>query len=159
MFLHQSNSQYNIPDDLDQELLKNILKVYTDKALNERSYGSLQGKNKQKARATYGEEQVFKWRRGYSDKPPDGESLKDVYARTISYFKKVILPYLEKGKTCLIVGHGNSLRALIKHLENIEDNKIPYISLPLGRPLVYEYDNGNIKRVEGEYEEKGGEKR
>jgi len=158
VFQHQSDKQYDISDNLDSELSKNILKVYTDKTLNERSYGTLQGMNKEKAREVYGEEQVFNWRRGYTDKPPEGESLKDVCERAVPYFEKTVIPHLESGETCLIVGHGNTLRALIKFLENIEDEKIPFVNLPLGRPLVYEYINGSFKRTEGEYEEKGGEK-
>lgn len=158
VFQHQSDKQYKIPSGIDFKLKNKILKVFTDKALNERSYGALQGMDKKKAAEIYGESQVFKWRRGYSYKPPEGESLKDVYERVVPYFEKVVIPRLKKGQTILIVGHGNTLRALIKFLENIEDDKIPYVNLPLGRPLVYEYENGKIKRVEGEYEIKGGKK-
>lgn len=158
VFQHQSDKNYDVPDDIDTKLNNKILKVYMHEALNERSYGALQGMDKEKARKTYGEPQVFKWRRGYLDKPPQGENLKDVYKRTIPYFKSTIAPHLTKNETVLIVGHGNTLRALIKFLENIEDAKIPFVNLPLGRPLVYEFEDGKISRIEGEYEREGGEK-
>lgn len=152
VFQHQSDKQYNISGDIDSKMNNKILSVYTNKALNERAYGTLQGKDKEKAAETYGESQVFKWRRGFSDRPPQGESLKDVYDRVVPYLNKTVIPRLESGETVLVVSHGNTLRALIKFLENIEDDKIPYVNLPLGHPLVYEYKDGNIKRTEGEYE-------
>ncbi len=151
LFLHGGDKNYSIPDNLDPELSEKILIVYSDEALNERAYGALQGMNKEKASQIYGELQVFKWRRGFTDKPPQGESLKDVYERAVPYIERVVIPRLKHGETILIVGHGNTLRAVIKYLENIEDNEISFIELPLGHPLVYEYKSGKIIRTEGEY--------
>lgn len=151
IFLHEGNDQYNIPDNLEPELSKKILRVYSDEALNERAYGALQGINKEKATQTYGASQVFKWRRGFSERPPQGESLKDVYGRVVPYIEKVVMPRLERGETILIVSHGNTLRAVVKYLENIEDDKIPFVNLPLGYPLVYEYRDQRVKRIEGDY--------
>ncbi len=151
VFLHEGSSQYNIPDNLDPELSNKILEVYSDEALNERDYGVLQGMNKKRAAQIYGELQVFKWRRGFSDKPPRGESLKDVYERVVPYIEKKVMPRLERGETILMVSHGNTLRAVVKYLENIEDDKVPYVNLPLGYPLAYEYDGGEVKRIEGDY--------
>lgn len=151
IFLHDGDKKYSIPDNLDSKLSEKILIVYTNEALNERAYGALQGMNKKKATEIYSESQVFKWRRGFTDKPPQGESLKDVYERAIPYIERMVIPRLKHGETILIVGHGNTLRAVIKYLENIEDNKISFIELSLGHPLVYEYKSGKIERVEGEY--------
>lgn len=111
--------------------------IYFDDALNERYYGKLQGMNKDLARKRYGEHKVFLWRRSYDLRPPGGESLKDTYKRTIPYFKKVIMPQIRKGKNVLVVAHGNSLRALIKYLEDISDKDIPQLNLPFDKAIVY----------------------
>ncbi len=94
------------------------------KALNERDYGDLTGKNKWKIKEEYGEEQFQKWRRSWDNPPPNGESLKDVYARVMPCYKQKILPELEQGKNVIIVAHGNSLRALVKYWENITSTKL-----------------------------------
>lgn len=151
IFQHESDERYNVESDIDSDLSKKILKVFSDRALNERAYGVLQGMDKGKAVEIYGKEQISKWRRGFSDKPPQGESLKDVTKRIVTYIEKDVMSHLKQGETILVVSHGNTLRALVKYLENIDDDKIRFISLPLGRPLVYEYNNGEIKRVEGKY--------
>jgi len=113
----------------------------SDKALKERDYGDLTGKNKWKIKEEYGEEQFQKWRRGWDTPPPSGESLKDVYERVLPYFKEKILPELEMGKNVIIVAHGNSLRALVKYLENIPDNEISDLEMKLGEPYVYKIDS------------------
>ncbi|MBU0978550.1 MAG: 2,3-diphosphoglycerate-dependent phosphoglycerate mutase [Patescibacteria group bacterium] len=151
VFQHQSDKRYDISNDMDPKLNNRIFRVYTVQDLNERAYGALQGIDKDMATKTYGKLQVFKWRRGFTDKPPQGESLKEVYERITPFFKRTITPLLKRGKTILIVGHGNTLRALVKYLENIEDNEIQFVNLPLGHPLVYEYKEGRVNRVEGEY--------
>lgn len=151
VFLHEESDRYNIPDSLDAKLSDEILRVYSAEDLNERAYGTLQGMNRKTAIQVYGRPQVFKWRRGFLDKPPQGESLKDVYERVVPYFKRAIMPRIRRGETILIVGHGNTLRVVVKYLENIEDDKIPFVNLPLGYPLVYEYKGGKIERIEGKY--------
>nr|WP_317126600.1 2,3-bisphosphoglycerate-dependent phosphoglycerate mutase [Chryseobacterium sp. G0186] len=85
--------------------------IIMDKALNERSYGDLEGLNKAETAEKYGDEQVYIWRRSYDVVPPGGESLKDTYNRVIPYFEREIVPLLKKDENVLIVAHGNSLRA------------------------------------------------
>lgn len=115
--------------------------VVRDWRLNERNYGDLQGQNKAEAVKKYGEEQVLMWRRGYDAAPPSGESLKDTYERVIPYFKEKIEPEIKAGKKVIISGHSNSLRALIKYLDNISDNDIVNVNVPYCIPLVYEFDD------------------
>jgi len=111
-----------------------------DKALNERDYGDLTGKNKWKIKEEYGEEQFQKWRRSWDIRPPNGESLKDVFDRVIPYYKIKILPELRNGKNVIVVAHGNSLRALIKYLENIPDGEIAEVEIGFSEAYVYEFD-------------------
>ncbi|MDQ5954625.1 MAG: 2,3-bisphosphoglycerate-dependent phosphoglycerate mutase, partial [Patescibacteria group bacterium] len=109
-------------------------------ALNERDYGDLTGKDKWKIREEYGEEQFLKWRRGWDTPPPNGESLKDVYSRLIPYFESTIVPQLKEEKNVIIVAHGNSLRALVKYLENISDEIIPSLEIATGEIYLYQID-------------------
>lgn len=118
--------------------------VYSSEALNERYYGKLQGMDKDAARKKYGKEQVFVWRRSYDTAPPGGESLKDVYKRAVPYFQKKIFPELKKGKDVIVSAHGNSLRALIKYLDDIPDDKIPLLELSFGRPIIYRFAKGKL---------------
>jgi 2,3-bisphosphoglycerate-dependent phosphoglycerate mutase len=149
--------------------------VHNSWRLNERHYGALQGLNKDEMRKKYGEEQVHIWRRSYDVKPPalDStdprvsysdprysdlkkseiplcESLKDTVTRMLPYWHDVIAPRVKKGKKVLISAHGNSLRALIKHLDNISDEKIPELEIPTGVPLVYEL-NDKLKPIKSYY--------
>jgi 2,3-bisphosphoglycerate-dependent phosphoglycerate mutase len=120
------------------------IKVTKNEALNERMYGDLQGKNKDEMREEYGEEQVHIWRRSYDVKPPNGESLADTADRVIPYFIKEIEPKLKAGKNILIAAHGNSLRALIMHLEGLGKDEILQVEVPTGVPKVYDLDE-NLK--------------
>ncbi len=133
--------------------------------LNERHYGALQGLNKKETAAKYGEEQVFIWRRSYDVPPPEltkddarypgndpryrelaeeelplTECLKDTVARFMPYWHNDILPVLAKYDNVIIAAHGNSLRALVKYLDNISDEEIPKLNIPTGIPLVYEFN-------------------
>jgi 2,3-bisphosphoglycerate-dependent phosphoglycerate mutase len=133
--------------------------------LNERHYGALQGLNKAETAAEHGDEQVHIWRRSYDvpppalslddprhprhdakyrtltpDQLPATESLKDVVARMLPYWHDAIVPALRMGLRVLISAHGNSLRALVKHLDGISDEEIPRLNIPTGIPLVYELD-------------------
>ena len=130
--------------------------------LNERHYGALQGKDKKQIRDEFGEEQFMTWRRSYDVPPPpiepgsefsqDGdpryagepvpatECLKDVLERALPYWESAIVPDLRAGKTVLVAAHGNSLRAIIKHLDGIDDATIAGLNVPTGIPLVYELD-------------------
>ncbi|HUQ84947.1 MAG TPA: 2,3-bisphosphoglycerate-dependent phosphoglycerate mutase [Candidatus Limnocylindrales bacterium] len=126
---------------------KNQPKIPTvsHKALNERDYGALTGKNKWEVEKEFGEKQFLKWRRGWDEPIPHGESLKDVYERVVPYFKDNILPKLKSGKNIIIAAHGNSLRALVKYLENISDSEISKLEIPVGQIHVYKIDeDGNI---------------
>ncbi len=134
--------------------------------LNERHYGSLQGLNKTEMAAQYGEEQVLIWRRSYDVPPgaleetderwlgkdprycsiepgkfPRAECLKDTVARVVPYFETEIMPKVKSGKRLIIAAHGNSLRALVKYLDEISDNDIVKLNIPTGIPLVYELDD------------------
>ncbi len=140
--------------------------VYRSWQLNERHYGALQGLNKGDMAAKYGLEQVQTWRRSYDTSPPAlaetdsrhpgydrrydhlkkkalprTESLKDTQNRVLPYWDKSIVPNLMEGKRVLISAHGNSIRALIKHLDKISDEDILGLNIPTGIPLVYEFDS------------------
>jgi 2,3-bisphosphoglycerate-dependent phosphoglycerate mutase len=137
--------------------------VYKSWRLNERHYGALQGLNKAEMAAKVGEEQVHIWRRSYAIPPPPlkktdkrypgneskyaelneselplTESLKDTVARCIPYWQNTIAPALMSGKRVIVAAHGNSLRALVKYLDDISDNDIPNLNIPTGIPLIYE---------------------
>ncbi|MCX4098800.1 phosphoglyceromutase [Nocardia sp. alder85J] len=147
--------------------------VVRDWRLNERHYGDLQGKNKAQVRDQYGEDQFMLWRRSYDTPPPpiaadseysqDGdpryagidvpatECLKDVVARMVPYWEETISQELLTGRTVLVAAHGNSLRALVKHLEDISDDDIAALNIPTGIPLRYELDE-NLRPIgAGEY--------
>ena len=134
--------------------------------LNERHYGALQGLNKAETAAKYGDEQVLIWRRAYAiapeplsldderhprfdsryakipaDQLPATECLKDTVARVLPFWNDSIAPAIRSGRKVLIAAHGNSLRALIKHLDNVSDDDIVNLNIPTGQPLVYELDD------------------
>lgn len=114
------------------------LPVTINAALNERSYGKLEGLNKAETAIKYGEDQVHLWRRSYDTAPPGGESLKDTAERVIAYFIAQIAPLLQKDSNILLVAHGNSLRALVMHLENLSPQEVVEVEIPTGIPLKYE---------------------
>ncbi|WP_129669964.1 phosphoglyceromutase [Phytoactinopolyspora endophytica] len=145
--------------------------------LNERHYGALQGKNKKQTLEQYGEEQFMLWRRSYDTPPPAiadddeyaqtgdaryadlptelmprTECLKDVLERALPYWYDAIVPELRRGQTVAVAAHGNSLRALVKHLDGISDEAIAGLNIPTGVPLVYELDE-SLRPVKagGEY--------
>ena|SRR3989338_319294 len=155
---------------LNEMRLKKI-KVHKSWRLNERHYGALQGLNKAEMAAKYGEERVLKWRRSYDIRPPAlekadkgypgndplykdlgkkdipaTESLKDTVKRVAPYWKEEIAPALKDGKKVLISASGNSLRALVKYIDDVPDDEIVSFNIPTGIPLVYELDN-NLKPV------------
>jgi 2,3-bisphosphoglycerate-dependent phosphoglycerate mutase len=114
--------------------------IISDAALNERSYGELEGKNKDEVRARFGLEQVEKWRRSLYEKPPGGESLAETCARVLPFYEHYIKPYVNDNKTVLIAAHGNSLRALVKHLDGLSEKELLTLEIPTGKPLIYEFD-------------------
>jgi len=144
------------------ELGQMWLPVQKDWRLNERHYGDLQGLNKAEMAAKFGDQQVLVWRRSYDTPPPElkpsdaryegkdpryagikvplTECLKDTVERVVPYWESVIAPTVRAGKRVLIAAHGNSLRALVKHLDGISDDAIVKLNIPTGIPLVYELD-------------------
>jgi 2,3-bisphosphoglycerate-dependent phosphoglycerate mutase len=149
--------------------------VYNSWRLNERHYGALQGLNKAEMASKYGEEQVLIWRRSYDVRPPAlevtdsrypgldprysdldkkdipaTECLKDTVARFLPYWHETIAPKVRSGKKVIIAAHGNSLRALVKYLDNVSDKDIVGLNIPTGLPLVYELDD-NLKPIKNYY--------
>lgn len=127
-----------------QIILKEInqpdIKVYRDAALNERSYGQLQGLNKAEVAEKYGADQVHTWRRSFDVAPPGGESLQDTQNRVLPYYANHILPLLKAQKNCMVVAHGNSLRSLMMMIENISEDAITQVDIPTGIPRLYQFD-------------------
>ena len=109
--------------------------------LNERDYGDLTGLNKDDARKKWGEEQVHIWRRSFDIPPPNGESLKDTAERVIPFFSSEIFTKLKDQENVFISAHGNSLRSLIMHIENLSSEEILKREIATGKPLVYEFDS------------------
>jgi 2,3-bisphosphoglycerate-dependent phosphoglycerate mutase len=151
------------------------LPVHHSWRINERHYGALQGLNKAEMAAKYGEQQVHIWRRSYDIQPPAlekthpmfpgndpryrsmkpadlplTECLKDTVARFLPHWHEVIAPSIKSGKRVVIAAHGNSLRALVKYLDNISDDAITGLNIPTGLPLVYELD-ANLKPISNRY--------
>jgi len=143
--------------------------------LNERHYGALQGRDKGEAAREFGKEQVFAWRRSFDTRPPSldpgdprhpahdsryahidrellpaAESLRETAERVLPYWHQVIEPEIGKGKCILICAHGNSLRALVKHIERIAEADVPRLEIPTGVPLIYELD-GYLKPIKEHY--------
>lgn len=131
-------------DEIRMEIQATGIATIEDKALDERDYGDLTGKNKWKIKEEYGEELFQKWRRSWDVRPPKGESLKDVSERVVPYYRSKILSEIKLGKNVIVVAHGNSLRALMKYLENIPDNEIAKIEIGLSEAYVYEIDKEGI---------------
>jgi 2,3-bisphosphoglycerate-dependent phosphoglycerate mutase len=128
------------------ELNNSDLLTVKDQNLNERAYGDLTGMNKDDARKEFGEEQVHIWRRSYDTSPPGGESLKDTYDRAVPYFERSVIPALEDSKNVLVAAHGNSLRAIVKYIENISETDIVKLEIATGDPIIYSYSNGTYTR-------------
>ena len=162
---------WGVLDEMDQAYIP----VLPDWRLNERHYGALQGLNKAETAAQYGDEQVLIWRRAYAIAPnpldersemnpandpryadvpreqlPLTECLKDTVARVVPYWENVIVPAIQSGKKVVIAAHGNSLRSLVKHLDNISDDDIVKLNIPTAQPLVYELDE-NFKPIRSYY--------
>jgi len=119
-----------------------------DERLNERHYGDLQGLNKAETAEIHGAEQVHIWRRSFDAPPPGGESLEMTAERTIPYFVEEIMPDLDSGMNVLVAAHGNSLRSIVMHIEDISPEDITSLEIPTGAPMYYEFENGQISRLE-----------
>lgn len=127
-----------------EELDLNGINVVRDEALNERDYGELTGLNKDDAREKWGEDQVHIWRRSFDIPPPGGESLKDTADRVIPYYENKILPLLFEDNNILVSAHGNSLRALVMHIEGLSPEEILQREIATGQPISYEFSNGKF---------------
>lgn len=114
-------------------------------AINERDYGVYTGKDKWEVQEEIGEEKFNDIRRGWDCEIPGGETLKKVYERSVPFYKSVILPLLNEGKNVLIVAHGNSIRSLVKYIENISDADISKVEMIFGTILIYEVDDEGKK--------------
>lgn len=110
------------------------------KELDERDYGDLTGKNKWEVKEEIGEEAFNGIRRGWDYPVPGGETLKDVYGRALPYFEREVLPKLQNGENILLVAHGNSIRALLKHLDQIPEAEMAHVEMPFGQVLVYTFE-------------------
>lgn len=125
------------------------LPIRSHHALNERHYGIHTGKNKWEIKKRVGDEEFMKIRRSWDYQIPEGESLKDVYERVVPYYQTAIHPHLIAGKSTLIVAHGNSLRALMKHLESIADDTIARVEIATGEVVLYHLNpQGNVLKKE-----------
>ena len=131
-----------------EQINQKDIEIIQDQSLKERNYGDLAGLNKDEAREKWGEEQVHIWRRSFDVPPPGGESLKNTAERVLPYFEREIMPMVEKGLNILVAAHGNSLRALVMHLEKISSEEIVKLEIATGDPLTYEYSNGDFTRVD-----------
>jgi 2,3-bisphosphoglycerate-dependent phosphoglycerate mutase len=120
--------------------------IEKDQALNERMYGELQGLNKAETAQRFGDDQVKLWRRSYDVRPPGGESLQDTAERVLPYYERRIRPSLLAGESVLIAAHGNSLRALVMHLERLSREQVLELNIPTGAPLLYELDTAGAVR-------------
>ncbi len=127
-------------NEMKQVLKNKNAPVFENKALDERDYGDLTGKNKWEIKKQFGEEKFIKIRRGWNYPIANGETLKDVYQRVVPYYKREIFPKIALGKNVLIAAHGNSLRALIKYLEKINDNDIKKVEMRTGEIYIYNID-------------------
>jgi len=126
----------------------NHIPTFVAEELNERYYGKLQGLNKEEAKKTFGEEQVRLWRRSYDIAPPEGESLKDTFLRVVPYYQKYIEFNLKDKKDVLIVSSGNTLRSIVKYIENISDEEIINFEIPFGGLVKYDFDGKNYKNLQ-----------
>ncbi len=147
IFIHKSRLRKLWSKHLGEELEDEEIPIYSSEKINERYYGALQGLNKDFARKKWGAEKVHEWRRSYTIRPPKGESLKDVYKRAIPYFKSKIMKSVKANQNVIVSAHGNSLRAIIKYIENISDEKIPELELKTGKPIIYQFKEGKLVKT------------
>ena len=127
---------------------QNDISITKNLALNERDYGDIIGQNKTEAAEKFGEEQVHIWRRSFDTPPPGGESLKDTADRVIPYLKNEIMPHILEGKTIIVGAHGNSIRAIVMHLQNYDSKQILKTEIGWCEPWVFSFENENVIDLE-----------
>lgn len=137
---------YSYPPKLGKELIP----IYTTAALNERYYGELQGRKKQKMEEKYGAKKLASWRWDFEPGPPEGESLKAVYERAVPYFEQKILPAVKEGENVLVCAHQSSLRALVKYVEGISNEGIREVRFSTGELAIYRFLEGRLVRENSE---------
>ncbi|HKX23794.1 MAG TPA: 2,3-diphosphoglycerate-dependent phosphoglycerate mutase [Candidatus Saccharimonadales bacterium] len=136
-------------DEIVSHLQRHDLERTEHEELNERDYGELTGKNKWQVKEEYGDEKFNAWRRSWDHPVPGGETLKDVSQRVLPFYEQRILEDLKSGKNVIVAAHGNSLRALMKHLEDVADDEAHSVEIMTGEVLVYEIDdNGTLVKKE-----------
>lgn len=135
-------------DIILKTLGQTAIPIEADTALNERHYGDLQGLNKAETAAKYGKEQVQLWRRSFFTQPPGGESMEDCEKRTLPYFLNSILPHVSQGETVLVAAHGNSLRPIIKYLDQLDPETAATLEIGLCTPYVYTFDGEKLIKKE-----------
>lgn len=126
---------------------KDLIPVYFASELNERMYGDLQGKNKEEIKAKFGLEQMQLWRRSFGIAPPEGESLESTAKRAISFFQRRLIPHLERGQDVFVCAHGNSLRALVMHIDKLSEEMVLKLEIATGELYIYEYQEGIFSKV------------
>ena len=143
--LHTGEGKLEEWSMIHSEKTKNeIIPVIRTADLNERAYGDLQGLNKAETAEKFGADQVKLWRRSYDVPPPHGESLAMTAERSIPYFKKVIIPLLEKGMNVFVCAHGNSLRSIIMYLDGLSKDEVLHLELATGLPVLYDFSDGKF---------------
>lgn len=158
MTQHQGGKTPMVQPPVEEEH-KSWTKIYSTEAeskciplikawqLNERMYGELQGLNKDETVKKFGSEQVKLWRRSYRVAPPQGESLAMTADRVIAYFKKCIVPYLENGKSVLLVAHGNTLRAIVMYLDQLSEEQVIELEIGTGQTITYKHANAKWEKL------------
>jgi len=132
-------------EEIKSALSHTDLETVQHKALDERHYGDYQAKNKWEIKDQIGDEEFTKLRRNWDHPVPNGETLKDVHARVLPYYEEQILEDLKEGKNIIVAAHGNSLRALMKHLDEIDDSNVHELEIGTGEVVIYEIsDDGSV---------------
>ncbi|MDJ0651671.1 MAG: 2,3-bisphosphoglycerate-dependent phosphoglycerate mutase [Simkaniaceae bacterium] len=147
ILLHQGEGKFDAWAKIyDPKAKEQMIPVYQSWEMNERMYGTLQGRDKDKTREKFGADQVNIWRRSFDTPPPDGESLKMTADRSIPYFKNKIMPLLKEGENVLVSAHGNSLRSIVMYLDNLSKENVVTLEIPTGAPLCYSFEKERWKK-------------
>lgn len=136
-FLHSSGRTFE----------DNEIPIHSSDKLNDRYYGAIQGMQKDLARKTWGEEVVTSWRRDFTAKPPNGESLQQLFRRTTSYYKSTILKHIKANQNVIVCAHSNNLRAIVKNILDIGTDKVSQLRIDLKEPIIFKYDNNKFTLV------------
>ncbi|OGZ62735.1 MAG: hypothetical protein A2639_02765 [Candidatus Staskawiczbacteria bacterium RIFCSPHIGHO2_01_FULL_34_27] len=146
LFIHLDGGKMQKWGNFDR--LRDIdVPTYVSEKLNERYYGDIQGLDKEETKQKYGEKLFQEWRRAFHGKPPGAESFNDTLKRVLPFFKKYILKDLSKGKDLMVVASHNSLRAIVKYIENIKDEDIINLELPFGALVVYDFKENKFTKT------------